>query len=193
MAKVEAIIFDVFGVLITDALFHISDKLKTSDPGGFEEIRSLVHATSRGLTDRETSNQRIAEILDIGLDDYKRQINEGEVRNTQLLDYIKELRKSYKTAILSNISNGGIYHRFSKDELAEHFDAVVASGDEGFAKPEPEIYEIAADRLGVRLDACVFTDDIPAFCEAARSVGMRAVHYQDFDSFKRQLEKLLQT
>ena len=42
------------------------------------------------------------------------------------------------------------------------------------AKPELEAYEYVADKLGVRLDECVFTDDRELFCEAARACGMQA-------------------
>ncbi len=75
--------------------------------------------------------------------------------------------------------------------MAKHFDTVVVSGEIGYAKPEPEAYEITADRLGVRLDACVFTDDREHFCEAARAVGMQAIHYQNVDQFRQDLEGVL--
>jgi len=188
MSKIEAVIFDLFGVIVTDALSQMTGRIAHSNPAGYREIKDLMHLTSKGLVDREKSNKRIAELLGLPLDEYRRQITDGEAKNTELLAYIKVLHHTYKTAILSNISKGGIERRFSQTELDEYFDVVVASGDVGYAKPEPEAYELVADKLGVRLDACVFTDDIEAFCDGARSVGMTAIHYTDFESFKQQLE-----
>jgi putative hydrolase of the HAD superfamily len=94
--------------------------------------------------------------------------------------------------MLSNISPGGIAKRFTDSELLERFDTVVTSGEIGFAKPEAAAYEITAQRLDVRLDECVFTDDRLDFCEAARGVGMQAILFQDYLQFRTDLEKLLQ-
>jgi HAD superfamily hydrolase (TIGR01509 family) len=67
----------------------------------------------------------------------------------------------------------------------------VSSGEIGYAKPEPEAYEIVAQRLGVRLDECVFTDDRADFCEAARAVGMQAIEFTGLEQFRHALEPLL--
>jgi HAD superfamily hydrolase (TIGR01509 family) len=81
--------------------------------------------------------------------------------------------------------------RFQLSELADLFDVVVASGDIGYAKPEAAAYEITADRLGVRLDECVFVDDREPYCEAARGVGMQAIVYRDFAQFQAELQAML--
>src|SRR6185369_3482431 len=99
-------------------------------------------------------------------------------KDLELLEYIAELRTQYKIGMLSNIGRGGLERRFAPGELDRYFDVVVVSGDIGYAKPEAEAYEITADRLGVRLDECVFTDDREGYCEAARGVGMQAISYQ---------------
>jgi putative hydrolase of the HAD superfamily len=93
--------------------------------------------------------------------------------------------------MLSNINVPGLMRRFSEAEREEYFDVIVVSAEIGFAKPEAQAYEITADRLGVRLDECVFIDDREDFCEAARGVGMQAVFYQSFDQAKADLERIL--
>jgi epoxide hydrolase-like predicted phosphatase len=105
--------------------------------------------------------------------------NQVEVPNRSLLEYIAELKKDYKVGLLSNISSRErLSIRFLDGELESHFDTVVASGDEGYVKPQPEIYEIAATRLGVSPAECVMIDDILEFCEGARQVGMQAIQFQ---------------
>jgi len=56
---------------------------------------------------------------------------------------------------------------------------VVDSAFVGMRKPDREIYELTLERLGDGLEAadCLFVDDVDVNCEAARSLGMRAVHY----------------
>ena len=101
-----------------------------------------------------------------------------EVPNKELLAYIAELKKTYKVGLLSNISSRDrLSIRFQDGELQSHFDTIVASGDEGYVKPQPEIYEIAATRLGVEPSECVMIDDIAEFCEGARAVGMQAIQF----------------
>jgi HAD superfamily hydrolase (TIGR01509 family) len=59
------------------------------------------------------------------------------------------------------------------------------------AKPEPEAYEITADRLGVRLEECVMIDDRLELCEGAQAVGMKAIMYKGLKQLKTDLESLL--
>jgi putative hydrolase of the HAD superfamily len=61
------------------------------------------------------------------------------------------------------------------DEL---FEVVIDSAFVGARKPEPRIYEIVLERLGVRGEECVFLDDFEVNCEGARAAGMRAVHFR---------------
>lgn len=188
---IKAVIFDCFGVLITDALQVLCDEVRARDPAAADQIRDLVRLANRGIADPEASSRQVAAILGTTYEGYRQRISDGEVRDTQLLEYVGSLRKMYKTALLSNIGKGSLLRRFTEDELSRYFDTVVASGEVGYAKPEPEIYEIAADRLGLRLDECVFTDDREEYCEGARAVGMQAILYEDFSRFRPALEALL--
>jgi putative hydrolase of the HAD superfamily len=63
----------------------------------------------------------------------------------------------------------------------EIFEVVVDSGFVGCRKPDREIYEITLERLGVSSEECLFIDDIDVNCDAARELGMSAVHYQHND------------
>jgi epoxide hydrolase-like predicted phosphatase len=92
-----------------------------------------------------------------------------------------------RTALLSN-SWGLDYDRSGWDEL---FDAVVISGEVGLRKPEPEIYRLAAERLGLPPEECVFVDDLAPNVRGAAKVGMVGVHYVDHDRAVAELEELL--
>src|SRR5581483_8973559 len=101
------------------------------------------------------------------------------------------LRPKYKTAILSNVNKGGLERRISRETLDKYFDVIVVSGDVGYIKPEPEIYEFTSDKLGAKAEECVFIDDREGYVEAAKTVGMRAIYYQDFAQMKAELERIL--
>jgi putative hydrolase of the HAD superfamily len=59
------------------------------------------------------------------------------------------------------------------------FDLVVDSAFVGMRKPEPGIYELTLERLGLPAAACLFVDDIDVNVEAARALGIRSVHFRD--------------
>lgn len=93
----------------------------------------------------------------------------------------------YLTALLSN-SWGMDYDR---EQWAELFDQVVVSGEVGLRKPEPEIYRLTAQRLGVQPEQCVFVDDLRPNIRGAVAVGMVGVHHTDPQATLDELETLL--
>jgi putative hydrolase of the HAD superfamily len=75
----------------------------------------------------------------------------------------------------------------------EVFGVVVDSAFVGMRKPEPEIFELTLERLGdVGAEECVFVDDVEVNCEAARSLGMRAVRFHDSEQAIREIEATLE-
>ena len=188
---IKAIIFDCFGVLLTDAMQLLRTEVQSDNPAVAREITEIISANNHGFIEPAESNERIAQLLGISVEALRTRVAGNEVRDEKLLAYIQKLRPTYKTALLSNIAGSSLGRRFPHGELDTYFDEIVASGDIGYAKPEPEAYEITAERLGVRLDECVFTDDREVFCAGATSVGMHAILYTDFVQFRDELEALL--
>ncbi len=99
--------------------------------------------------------------------------------NTDLVAFLRTLRRRYKTAILSNAPSTVrtlVTHRFHLDR---EVDEVIISSEEGVTKPHPEIYQLAASRLGVLPQESLFIDDEPLFIAAAQSLGMQVVQFKD--------------
>jgi putative hydrolase of the HAD superfamily len=74
------------------------------------------------------------------------------------------------------------------DEL---FEVVVDSSRVGLRKPDPRIYELTLERLGLPAEACLFVDDIEHNIDAARALGLRAVWFQDTEQAIAELEAQL--
>lgn len=91
---------------------------------------------------------------------------------------IRGLRPPYRTAILSN-ADVSLRTRLEEDlGILDLFDALVCSAEVGLAKPDPAVYRLAAARLALVPEACLFVDDYPPNVEAALAVGMRGVVYR---------------
>jgi putative hydrolase of the HAD superfamily len=67
----------------------------------------------------------------------------------------------------------------AKLPIDEVFEVVVDSGFVGTRKPEPEIYAITLERLGLPGEACAFVDDVELNVAAAREAGMHGIHFRD--------------
>ncbi len=93
----------------------------------------------------------------------------------RIWDATRRLREAgVATAVLSN--SWGV-DAYPTDLMAEHFDDVVISAEVGLRKPDPAIFHLAAERLDLPTDACVFVDDMDANVDVARSLGMVGIHH----------------
>ena len=93
-----------------------------------------------------------------------------------------------RTALLSNSWGPTTYDRSGWDEL---FDETVISGEVGIRKPDPAIYAMASERLGVAPRESVFVDDLEQNLAPAREAGMAVVHHVDAAQTIAELERLL--
>jgi putative hydrolase of the HAD superfamily len=109
----------------------------------------------------------------------------------EMLGAVKRARDNgVRTGLISNSWGGSGIH-YEGTPLQELFDAVVISGDVGMHKPQPEIFRLGAERIGVPPEACVFVDDLRENCAGAEAVGMTAILHRGPDSTLPELRKLL--
>lgn len=188
---IKAVIFDFFGVIVGDG-FDATYRIAGGDSHKDKLfIEQLLDKANRALISPQEFQEQICTHLGISAERYIEAVNRSENINMELLGYIKSLRASYKTAILSNVNKGGLERRLNTGTLDEYFDVVVASGEVGYIKPEPQIYELTAKKLGVQVGECVFIDDREPYVIAAQEVGMSGIVYHDFEQMKTELNKIL--
>jgi epoxide hydrolase-like predicted phosphatase len=107
-----------------------------------------------------------------------------------MLDAVRAARSAgVKTGLISNSWGSGL--EYDPSLMEELFDAVVISGDVGMHKPQPEIFELGASRIGVPAGECVFVDDLRENCEGAEAVGMTAILHRGAEGTLPRLEELL--
>jgi putative hydrolase of the HAD superfamily len=93
----------------------------------------------------------------------------------------------YRMLVLSN-TNAIHFDMVRRNyELLRHFDDYVLSYEVKAMKPEPAIYREAIARAQCRPEECFFTDDIPAYVEAARREGIDAVRFESREQLERDL------
>ena len=112
----------------------------------------------------------------------------GVQADDAMVEAVRRVKQSgVPVGLISNSWGGTSYDRVATDEL---FDAMVISGEVGLNKPEPEIFRLGAERLGVAPEDCVFVDDLRENCTGAEAVGMTAILHRGADGTVPELERL---
>ncbi len=112
--------------------------------------------------------------------------------NEELIEYMRGLRgRGYKLAICTNNVREWERRWRAKLPVDEIFEVVVDSAFVGTRKPEPLIYHLTLEQLGVTAPEAVFIDDIELNCDAARELGLHPVWYRSNEQAIAEIEEAL--
>jgi HAD superfamily hydrolase (TIGR01509 family) len=184
----QAIIFDCFGVLTADTWREFAATLPDDQ---YQQARMLNRAYGAAEINKDEFRQAIHDLTGRLPQDVDELLDHETIKNTRLLDYIAELKQSYKIGLLSNVGSNWIRDRFLTPEEQKLFDAFIFSYEVHMTKPDPRMFELAAAELDVPLVSCILVDDVDTHCLSAQAAGLRTVQYHDFPQVKRDLEALL--
>ena len=98
-------------------------------------------------------------------------------------------RAGVRTGLISNSWGEALV--YDRDAFPSLFDAWVISHEVGIRKPDPEIYVLGAERIGLPPEACVFVDDLGGNLKPAAELGMATVKHTDAAETIARLEQLL--
>jgi len=154
------------------------------------EALGLVRSLEVGDISEEDFSRDFGALL--GIEDRDDLVNRmfGHIKpDDAMVGAVKRARAAgVRTGLLSNSMGAGRYDRSAFPEL---FDGVVISGEVGMHKPQPEIFELACERIGLTPADCVFVDDLRENCEGAEAIGMTAILHRGADTTLPELERLL--
>jgi epoxide hydrolase-like predicted phosphatase len=171
---IKAVIFDCFGVLLQREGHEF---YKSGNPKSVQkQIDAFEEQADLGLISEEEFNKSVAELTGTTAAKVRAETSKY-TRNQELLNFALELRSEYQVSMLTNVSKDTIGHFFTTDEQRFMFDDVVISSEVGLIKPDPEIFALAARRLALRPEECIFIDDTAKNCEAAAKSGIQALAY----------------
>ncbi|HWQ54819.1 MAG TPA: HAD-IA family hydrolase [Bryobacteraceae bacterium] len=100
---------------------------------------------------------------------------------------LEALRSRYRLLLLSNTNAIHFPMLLESFPPLRHFDHYVLSYEVKALKPAPEIYREAIARAECRPEECFFTDDIPAYVEAARREGIDAVQFHSCEQVEAEM------
>jgi putative hydrolase of the HAD superfamily len=156
-----------------------------SDP----DCRRLLIALETGRLAEEEFESGMAAILGVAAPGLIARMFAGSRPDSTMRAAIGAVRQAgVRTALVSNSWGTGGYDR---ELLKELFDAVVISGEVGIRKPAPDIYALAARRIGLSPQQCVLIDDLAFNLEPAAQLGMATIHHVASKRTVAELERLL--
>lgn len=187
---IKAIVFDCFGVLTTDLWKAFLDTV--SDREIVDRLRELNRQLDAAFLDRREFLEQVFELTGKQPTEVERLLGSDIAKNTMLFEYIQDLReRGYKIGLLSNISSNWIRDTFLSSQEQKIFDSMLFSHEARMIKPQPEIFELACEKLGVQPQDAIMIDDVLGNCDAAKSIGMKSVYFTDTQSVKKHIESLL--
>jgi epoxide hydrolase-like predicted phosphatase len=156
-----------------------------SDP----RCRQLLIGLETGRLPDNEFESGLAAILGVPAPDLIARMFAGSRPDPTMAGAVRAARRAgVRTALISNSWGTGGYDRELLEEL---FDAVVISGEVGIRKPAPDIYILAARRIDVPPQQCVFVDDLPFNLEPAAKLGMATIHHVTSERTIAELSRLL--
>lgn len=183
---IRAIIFDCFGVLYGGSAEYLAAQ---APQGRAVEVLDSSNAKDYGYITYQQHLQEVGDILGISAQEVDAIIAHKHYPNEQLIAYARSLRGQFKTGLLSNVGDHMMDRLFDGNVQGE-FDVVVLSFNEGMIKPDPNIFLLTAERLGVLPEECIMIDDREANCDGARRAGMQAILHTTNDITRQHIVEL---
>jgi beta-phosphoglucomutase family hydrolase len=186
---IEAIIFDMDGVLVDSEPIHTEIEKRQFKMNGIsisdEEHRRFMGTTSenmwRKIARRYQLKRPVEQLIAQNRTEsirYFTEISEIPVM-PGLVDFLERLKaKNYPMAVASSSVPEIIVLILQKTDLRKYFQAVVSGQEAGKSKPEPDVFLLAAQKLGVAPENCLVVEDSENGIRAARAAGMSCVAYQ---------------
>ncbi|MGO9527465.1 MAG: HAD family hydrolase [Verrucomicrobiia bacterium] len=198
MNGIDAIVFDLGNVLITVDEQRAMERMATRTGKTRQQIEEYIrgtpheHELALGKLSKKRFFHTVARELgfDGTYDEFALIWSEVFTPIEPMIALAESLRTRVPRLLLSNTNAIHMDYIFERYRFLDDFDAHVLSHEVGLLKPDAAIYRYTLKKYGLTAERTVFLDDLTPNVEAARRVGMQAIHYQNPDQARAELTKL---
>ena len=187
VVNIEAVIFDLDGVIVTTDDYHYEAWKKIADQENIyfdREINERLRGVSRMesldiILEKSSKIYNEEEKIELATrkNDYYKNLLENLTKEDILPGILETLNflenKKIKTAIGSSSKN--TIFILNKIGLIDKFDAIVDGTMIKNSKPDPEVFLQAAEKVGIKAEKCLVVEDADAGVEAGKRAGMRVL------------------
>jgi beta-phosphoglucomutase len=185
MTRTRAVLWDMDGTLVDSAAYHWLAWRDTMAREGFPITREQFLATFGQRNDsilrqwlgNHATPELIERIGDAKEALYRQQVLEqGIAPLAGVADWVRRLhQQGWSQAIASAAPRANVETILNALHMSDYFQAVVSAEDVHRGKPDPEVFLIAATRLGVLPRQCIVVEDALHGIQAARAAGMKSI------------------
>ncbi len=148
---------------------------------------ALLRSLEKGELDDADFERRFGALLGVEPEELIDRLFAGLRPDEEMIAAVEQVRAAgFPVGLISNSWGTGIYERAP----LRIFDATVISGDVGLHKPQPEIYELGAARIGLEPEGCAFVDDLRENVAGAEAVGMTGILHRETEATVVELRRL---
>jgi len=197
---IKALVWDMEGVLMLTDENDISLTIAKVLNAPYEKVREIYFSDTNdkvdlGVITMDQFNEYVLDTLQISRDKkhlLEEVFYERAYIDEDLLKQIMEMSREYKIGLLSNYSND-LRPRIEKEWAIDSvFDEIIISCEVGMIKPDPAIFNLMLDRLGVKADESVFIDDRIKNIDGAKEMGFHTIFFTSREQALEELALILQ-
>ena len=187
---IRAVIFDIGGVLVHEMDLDLNgewDECLGLRSGELTQrfIESGVPPLAlMGKISQHEAWRRVGAFMDFTdeqVSEYQDKLWAQTYLYTDMTRFLKNLHPYYRTATLSNDWQGAREENNRRFGLSDaiQVDVMIYSAEEGIAKPDARIYQLACERLGVPPKETLFLDNSDTCVKAAQKIGMFGIQFKN--------------
>lgn len=188
---IRAIIFDYFDVLVYDTYWH-TVVARAKQKNAMDELFTIRDDLNLGRSGWQLFCERIGSIMGVDAAAVADGYEQIEL-NSELIDYLEELKTSYDIALLSNAEKTQLMPQLKRKNIDILFDVIGISSEFGMIKPEPTIYTQFALKLGLQPAECVMIDDNADNVMGAKAAGLNAIRFINNGQLKHDLQSIVRS
>lgn len=186
---IKAVIFDMDGVLFDTERIAVRSWEKAGCDLGVPGMGNIVPSVLGFSQNASWDTVRKITGDDFPYDEFRKRVHDYSFAYFErygvpvkdgvriALSYLKD--NGYQTAVATSTRRVSAMHHFEQTGLAGYFDAFVCGDEVTNGKPAPDIFLIAAKKLGVLPECCMVMEDSPNGLKAASAAGMVPVMVPD--------------
>lgn len=191
MKKIDGVIFDMDGLLFDTEMIYYRATQKAADTLGFSYSKEL-YMKYIGISDQELfkdyhemykehGKEKVDKFIRQAYEDTYQEFESGNVPLKEgvleLLELLKE--KEIPRVVASSNVRSAIELLLKNANITSYFDAIISCEDVTRAKPDPEIFQVALQKLGTKAEKTLVLEDSFHGVTAAHTAGIPVIMIPD--------------